>query len=191
MLTFSIRSIPNTHTTLHFVHHALRGPSNPSIAPAVLDNFQLETHVSILGAILLLEGGGVSYYCCEHLRVKRLRLTSRRDDAFLELNNHFELQYQQLADDEPHTTGAFNLSITSESLKRAKSADQALLPGNHLTLFNDDTNINFGVFGNSSSQTALPWPEVDLFLQNPGTASDILAGLPCSHISRQLLSCWQ
>jgi hypothetical protein len=191
MLIFSIRSIPNTHTTLHFVHHALRGSSNPSIAPASLDNFQLETHVSILGATLLLEGGGVSYYCYEHLRAKRLRLTSRRDDAFLDLNNHFELPYQQLTDDDPHTTGAFNLSTTSESLKRAKSADQALLPCNHLTLFNDDTNINFSAFRNSSSQIALPWPEVDLLLQNPGTANDILAGLPCSHISRQLLSHWQ
>ena len=115
---------------------------------------------------------------------KTERLTSRRDDAFLELNNHFESPYQQLADDEPHTTGAFNLSTTSESLKRAKSADQALLPGNHLTLFNDDTNINFSAFGNSSSQIVLPWLEADLPLQNPGTANDILAGLPCSHISR-------
>jgi len=122
---------------------------------------------------------------------KTERLTSRRDDTFLELNNHFELPYQQPADDEPHIAGAFNLSTASESLKRAKSADQALLLGNHLTLFNDDTNINFSVFGNSSSQIALPWPEVDLFLQNPGTANDILAGLPCSHISRQLLSRWQ
>ena len=192
MLTFSIRSIPNTHTTLHFAHHALRGSPNSSIAPASLDNFQLETHVSIQGAILLLEGGGVSYYCCEHLRVKKTeRLTSRRDDTFLELNNHFELPYQQPADDEPHITGAFNLNTASESLKQAKSADQALLPGNHLTLFNDDTNINFSVFGNPSSQIGLPWPEVNLLLQNPGTANDVLAGLPCPHISRQLLSRWQ
>ena len=108
------------------------------------------------------------------------RLTSHRDDTFLELNNHFELPYQQPADDEPHITGAFNLSTASESLKRAKSADQALLPGDHLTLFNDDTNINFSAFGNPSSQTVLP-----------GTANDILAGLPCSHILRQLLSRWQ
>lgn len=118
-------------------------------------------------------------------------IASTGDDVFLELNNHFELPYQQTAEDEPHITGAFNLSTASESLKRAKSADQALLPGNHLTLFSDDTNIDFSVFGNSSSQIALPWPEVNLLLQNPGTANDILAGLPCSHISRQLLSRWQ
>ena len=119
------------------------------------------------------------------------RLTPRRDNAFLELNNHFELPYQQLADDEPHITGAFNLSTASESLKGEKSADQALLPGDHLILFNDDTNSNFSAFGNSSSQIGLPWLEVNLLLQNPGTANDIHAGLPCPHISRQLLSHWQ
>lgn len=118
------------------------------------------------------------------------RLTSRRDNAFLESNNHFESPYQQLADDEPHITGAFNFSTASESLKRVNPADQALLPGGRLALFNDDIDINFSAFGNLSSQIALPWPEVDLFLQNPGIANDILAGLPCSHTLRQLLPLW-
>ena len=146
----------------------------------------------IQGVILLLEGGDSVSLLSRTLAGQKIeRLMSRRDDAFLELNNHFESPYQQPAYHEPHITGAFNLGTASESLKWAKSADQALLPGNHLTLFNDDTNIDFSVFGNSSPQIALPWPEVNFLLQNPGTANDILAGLYCSHISRQLLSRWQ
>lgn len=147
---------------------------DPALYPSCSQRvFQLEHSPCLLGHFSARNP-------CTHIGC---HITSRGDDAFLELNNHFESQYQQLGDDEPHITGAFNLSTASNSLKQEKSADQALLPSDNLILFNDDTNINFSTFGNSSSQIGLPWPEVNLLLQNPGTVNDILAGLPCPHIS--------
>lgn len=162
-----IKLIPLTRVSPEYIYNPALYPSYPQRV------FQLEHSPCLLGHFSARNP-------CTHTGC---RIASRGDDTFLELNNHFESLYQQLADDEPHITGAFNLSTASESLKREKSADQALLPGDHLTLFNDDTNINFSASRNSSSRIGLLWPEVNLLLQNSGTANDILAGLPCPHIS--------
>lgn len=108
----------------------------------------------------------------------RCHIAGTGDNAFQELNDDIEARYlQQVTDIEHHKSREISSSTASTS------TDQALLPGDCRTSLNDDTNINFSAFGNSSSQTVFPWPEEDLLPQSPETANDILTGLLCAHIS--------